>query len=101
MTHDTQKKNGKFKNSRYFCLEIEANRLLQSGGSKQINSTTTLTTSVDANIAAAAPAPLENILKRTKTLDENIHKKRVKLFLGYRYAYGAMMKENQQKIEIK
>ena len=79
-------------------FEIEANRLLQSVGSKQIKSTKTLTTSVDANTAAApAPAPLENILKRTKTLDENIHKKRVKLFLGYRYAYGAMMKENQQK----
>ena len=78
-------------------FEIEANKLLQSVGSKQIKSTTTLTTSVDANTAAAAPAPLENILKRTKTLDENIHKKRVKLFLGYRYAYGAMMKENQQK----
>ena len=37
-----------------------------------------------------------SIMKRTKTLDESIHRKRVKLFLGYRYAYGAM-KENQQK----
>jgi hypothetical protein len=73
-----------FKPEEIKALKVEANMLLDSVGSKQIK-------------VGKRVAPLKNILKRTKTLDENIHKKRVKLFLGYRYAYGTMLKENQQK----
>ena len=68
-------------------FESSADALLNSVGSQQVLSSSQTMESASNTLLS---------MKRSKTLDESIHRKRVKLFLGYRYAYGAM-KENQQK----
>ena len=76
-----------FSSEDILSFERSANTLLNSVGSQQVISSSKLMESSSNSRSS---------MKRTKTLDESIHRKRVKLFLGYRYAYGAM-KENQQK----
>ena len=76
-----------FSSEDILSFERHADTLLNSVGSQQVMPSSKLMESSSNSCS---------IMKRTKTLDESIHRKRVKLFLGYRYAYGAM-KENQQK----